>query len=369
MSISSTTRRRLLAALGGSASLLALPGWARPATPPGKVLNVALAGLGGYAGGRLAPGLQLTRHCRLAGIITGTPAKIPVWQAKYKIPDRNVYSYDTLDRIADNPDIDVVYVVTPTHLHMPLSVRAAAAGKHVWCEKPMAMNAGEAQQMIDACRRNKVSLAIGYRLHHEPNTQQIMQLARERPFGALRQLRADAGYDGYHDTERAQRPWRLRSAFGGGAMYDMGVYALNAARYTTGAEPLAVTARQYTERPQLFDEVDEHTDFSLEFPGGVRAACRTSFGRNMNLLRADCANGWYELAPFQSYDGIHGRASDGRVFDATVVHQQARQMDEDALAILTGQPLRAPGEEGLRDMRVIDAIFRSAKADGRRIEV
>ncbi len=87
----------------------------------------------------------------------------------------------------------------------------------------------------------------------------------------------------------------------------------------------------------------------------------------MNRLRAECERGWYELAPFQSYQGIRGRASDGRVFEAKVRHQQALQMDEDALAILDGTPLRAPGEEGLRDMRVIDAIYRSAGEGGKRI--
>ncbi|MEE7561259.1 Gfo/Idh/MocA family oxidoreductase, partial [Xanthomonas sp. Kuri4-2] len=201
--------------------------------------NVALVGLGGYATDQLAPGLALTRHCRLAGIVTGTPSKVPLWQARHRIPDRNVYSYEHFDRIADNPDIDVVYIVTPPHLHMPLTVRAAAAGKHVWCEKPMALSARECQTMVEACRRNRVALAIGYRMQHEPNTRQVIGLAQQRPFGALRSVSAQAGYAGYGDTDPADRPWRLRARYGGGAMYDMGVYSLNAARYTVGAEPVA----------------------------------------------------------------------------------------------------------------------------------
>ncbi|UYB51536.1 Gfo/Idh/MocA family oxidoreductase [Xanthomonas sp. AM6] len=369
MSLSSPSRRRvLLAGLSGvGAGLLGSPLWATTRGKRTKPLGVALVGLGDYASNRLAPGLALTKHCRLAGIVTGSPHKIPQWQARHRIPDRNVYSYDDLERIADNPDIDVVYVVTPTHLHAPLTLRAAAAGKHVWCEKPMAMHADEAQSMIAACARNKVRLSIGYRMQHEPNTRRIIALAGERPFGAMRTVRAEAGYNGYGDTDPAQRPWRLRAQFGGGAMYDMGVYPLNAARYTVGAEPLAVSATRSTDRPALFDEVDEHMQFKLEFPHEVVADCATSFGRTMNRLRAECERGWYELAPFQSYDGIRGRASDGRVFEATVRHQQALQMDEDALAILNGTPLRAPGEEGLRDMRVIDAIHRSAREGGKRI--
>src|SRR5690606_20505484 len=106
-------------------------------------IGVALVGLGYYATNLLAPGLQLTRNCHLAGIVTGSPDKIPEWQRKYGIPDRNVYSYDDFDRIAGNPDIQAVYIVTPNDLHKPLALRAAAAGKHVRCEKPMALDAAE----------------------------------------------------------------------------------------------------------------------------------------------------------------------------------------------------------------------------------
>ncbi|WP_434026282.1 Gfo/Idh/MocA family protein [[Pseudomonas] boreopolis] len=350
------------ALLAGAAT--ALPGGAFAATPR-KPLGVALVGLGGYSAGRLAPGLQLTRYCRLAGVVSGTPAKIEDWQRRYRIPDRNCYSYDDFARIADNPDIDVVYVVLPNHLHAKYSIAAAEAGKHVWCEKPMAMNAAEAQRMIDAARANKVQLAIGYRMQHEPNIRRLIGFAESAPYGAIRQVRAEAGFNGFDGADRSN--WRLDPARGGGAMYDMGVYSLNGARYAVGREPVAVSARHEVARPQIFQGVDETTRFSLEFPDGVVAQCATSFGQNMNLLRVDCERGWYELSPFQSYDGIRGRTSDGKPFDAKVQHQQALQMDEDALAIIQGKPPRVPGEEGLADMRVVDAIFASARDGGRRI--
>src|SRR5690606_9624228 len=136
-------------------------------------LGVALIGLGYYSTDLLAPALQLTKHCHLAGIVTGTPSKAEEWKKKYNIPDKNIYSYDTFDRVADNPDIDVIYVVLPPSMHAEYTIRAAKAGKHVWCEKPMAMTEKECQSMIDACAQNKVKLAIGYRMQHEPNTQKI----------------------------------------------------------------------------------------------------------------------------------------------------------------------------------------------------
>lgn len=360
-------RRRLLGALGAAGLAGVLP---RVHAKGSRPLGVALVGLGYYSRDLLAPALQATKHCRLAGIVTGTPAKAAEWQRRYDIPDRNVYDYDGFDRIADNPDIDVVYVVLPNHLHKPFTLRAAAAGKHVWCEKPMALDAAEARAMIDACRRHRVHLAIGYRMQHEPNTQAVMALARSRPFGRLQRVRAEAGFRGFDGASGDN--WRLDPARGGGAMYDMGVYALNAARYTIGAEPVAVTATSSVQRPDVFRGVDETTRFRLEFPDGVMAECATSFGENMNLLRADCADGWYELSPFQAYEGVRGEASDGRRFDVATgatPAQQARQMDADALAILERRPPRVPGEEGWRDMRVLDAIFASARAGGNRVEI
>lgn len=377
MQLQGITRRHLLAAMAGAGLSAALPATAGTTGTPaaqrrGKdSVGVALIGLGYYATNLLAPALQLTRNCHLAGIVTGSPEKIPVWQEKHGIPDRNVYNYDDLDRIADNPDIDVVYIATPNDLHLPLTQRAAAAGKHVWCEKPMAMNAAEGEAMIEACRRNKVQLAVGYRMQHEEHTRRLMSMAREQPYGRILKVRADAGFHSYDDVDPANKPWRLVARHGGGAMYDMGVYSLNAARYVTGQEPVAVvTARHEVQRPHLFqDGVDETTYFTLEFADGLIADCSTSFGREMNTLHVDCERGWYELSPFQGYDGIKGRTSDGQVFAASGVlpYQQARQMDDDALAIRQGTTPIAPGEEGLRDLRVIDAIFASARDGGRRI--
>lgn len=148
-------------------------------------------------------------------------------------------------------------------------------------------------------------------------------------------------------------------------MYDMGVYSLQAARYCGGQEPIAVTAQQSTSRPAIYRDVDETTTFELEFPNGVSAHCKTSFGMSMNSLRVNCANGWYQLEPFQSYSGIRGITSDGRRLEVAIDNQQATQMDDDAIAILHGRPLLVPGEEGLRDVRVVEAIFKSARTGQR----
>ena len=357
------TRRTFLGGLIAGAALLAAgcaetrartPGARADASTPR--LGIALLGLGEYSSTQLGPALQRTRHCALRGIVTGTPDKIARWQKDYAIADANVYDYATLSRIADNPAIDVVYVVAPTALHAKYAIMAAEAGKHVWCEKPMAMNVEECQRIIDACRKNHVSLSIGYRMQHEPNTRTVMQLARDRPYGAIARVRAVAG-----DASGAAPGWRMQRAMGGGALYDMGVYSINALRYATGEEPVRVVrARQWSSNPE-FAEVDESSEFELEFPSGASGYGKASRADPENVLHVQAAHGWYELAPMQAYRGVSGKTSDGRALDQKIDSQQALQMDEDALAILEGRPALVPGEEGQRDIHILQAILQAAQ--------
>ncbi|HWA24755.1 MAG TPA: Gfo/Idh/MocA family oxidoreductase [Lacunisphaera sp.] len=361
-----TTRRKFLGQLaaGAAGMTLASRTWAAAAAAKKKDrLGVALVGLGYYSTDLLAPALQQTAHCHLAGVVSGTPDKLTEWQKIYHLADGNLYNYATFDSIANNPDIDVVYVVLPPSMHAEYTIRAARAGKHVWCEKPMAPSVKDCEAMIKACRDNKVTLAIGYRMHHEPNTQQIMQFRRTGKYGKVLSATAEAGY-----FDSRSNHWKQKKAMGGGVMGDMGVYPLNALRYGTGLEPIAVTAKASTTRPEIYTEVEETMNFELEFPGGVTGVGEASFGKRMNKLHVTNANGWYELAPFQSYSGIRGTTSDGIALNATVPNQQARQMDDDALAIINGTPLLAPGEEGLKDTLVVEAIYRSA-ASGRKEKV
>lgn len=331
--------------------------------PSSKKLGVALVGLGYYSTDLLAPALQQTEHCELRGIVTGSPHKIPKWQKQYGIQDGNVYNYQNMHQLDNNDDIDVIYIVLPPGLHSQYGIIGANAGKHVWCEKPMARTEAECQSLIDACKKNRRQLTIGYRMQHEPNTRTLIRWSQEKPYGNIKKVTARAGYyDGRTDH------WKQDNELGGGAMYDMGVYPLNAARYVTGEEPLAVTARHTTTRPKVYHEVDETTHFELEFPSGARALCETSLGKGMNELNVECDKGGYNLVPFQSYSGIKGSTSDGHKLDQTIPNQQARQMDDDALAIINKKPALVPGEEGLRDIRIVEAVYKAA-ASGKRIEV
>ena len=195
----------------------------------GTLLRVAIMGLGSY-GTRVADAMQTCKKAKLVGVISGTPSKVKDWRTKYGIPEKNCYNYENFDRIIDNPDIDVVYVITPNSLHHDLSIRVAKAGKHVICEKPMALNAKEAQEMIDACKKANVKLLIGYRMHFEPKTLEIVRMRKD---GELGKILFFQGLTGFRIGDPTQ--WRLNKQLaGGGSMMDIGIYSINGSRYRSG---------------------------------------------------------------------------------------------------------------------------------------
>ncbi|HZL46596.1 MAG TPA: Gfo/Idh/MocA family oxidoreductase, partial [Opitutaceae bacterium] len=166
-------------------------------TPPpatSRQLGVALLGLGSYATHQLAPALQLTRRCRLVGVITGSPGKAEKWARQYNLPKKNLYDYGNLEQIAGNPEIDVVYVVTPPALHPEFAIRAAKAGKHVISEKPMACSVADCDAMIAACRDARAKLSVGYRLHFDPYHQELMRLAGPAGMGPFERISGDFSF-------------------------------------------------------------------------------------------------------------------------------------------------------------------------------
>lgn len=361
----SSSRRNVIKTLSlGSAVVMFSPNCLLAATNKKKDrLGVALVGLGYYSTDLLAPALQQTKNCYLAGIVTGTPSKAEVWKKKYNIPDKNMYNYQNFDQIANNVDIDIVYVVLPPSMHEEYVVRAANAGKHVFCEKPMAITAKQCQSMIDACRKNKRSLAIGYRLQHEPNTQQWRKIVNQKLLGKVQQLNCGAGYQ-----ENRTDHWKQKKEMGGGVLYDMGVYSIQGARMGAGMEPIAiVSAKTSTTRPEIYKNgLDETTMATLEFPGGVLADIKTSFGENINYLNISCQKGEIKVSPYQAYAGVQASSPLGAInFPYNVPWQQAKQLDDDAMAIMQGKPMLAPGEEGQRDIHIVESIYKSADSGQR----
>jgi predicted dehydrogenase len=327
-----------------------------------KRLGIALVGLGGYSTGQLAPALKQTRHCYLAGIVTGSPEKAEAWTRKYNIPEKNIYDYSSFDRIADNPDIQIVYIVLPNAMHREYVVRAAKAGKHVICEKPMALSVEECDEMIEVCRSANRMLSIGYRLHFEPHNMEMMRLGQGEVFGKLKSIKAEHGMS-------EVKGWRLdKQLAGGGPLMDVGIYCVQGVRYTTGAEPIAVTAVEGPKRDkEKFKDIEESMTFVMEMPDGLKASCKTSYSEELNVLRGDAEKGWFELAPAYEYKGIEGRTSSGKM-TLPSVNQQAEQMDDFAMAIRENRPTPVPGEMGRQDVKILQAIYQAMRT-GKRVTI
>jgi predicted dehydrogenase len=326
----------------------------------GPVLRVAILGLGSY-GTRVADAIQACTKVKLVGAISGTPSKLPTWQSKYNIPEKNCYNYENFDDIKNNPDIDAVYIITPNSLHKDQAIRVAKAGKHVICEKPMALNAKEGEAMIAACKKANVKLLIGYRMHFEPKT---LEIIRMRNAGELGKVMFFQGLCGFRIGDPTQ--WRLNKTLaGGGSMMDIGIYAVNGARYMVGEDPIWVTAQETkTDTVKFADGVDETIQFQLGFASGAVASCLSTYAMNgLDRFYLNTDKGFAEMQPSTGYGPIKAKTNKGELTHTHVTHQTV-QMDEMAAIILEGKQPMVPidGEEGLKDLKIIDGIYAAIKS-------
>lgn len=366
------SRRNFLQKISLSAAALPFLGWKdeeaiksyynKPYNGP--ILRVAIMGLGGY-GTRVADAMQQCKKAKLVGVISGTPSKIPVWQNKYNIPEKNCYNYETYDNIKNNPDIDAVYIITPNALHREAAIRVARAGKHVISEKPMSISAKDGQEMVDACKNANVKLLVGYRMHYEPKTLEVIRMRKAGEFGKVLFFQGLSGFIIGDPTQ-----WRLNKALsGGGAMMDIGIYSINGARYMIGEEPIWVTAQEVKTNPEKFKEgIDETITFQLGFPGGAVASCLSTYSmNNLDKFFLDGDKGFAEMQPSTGYGPIQGRTHKGELTQPHITHQTL-QMDGMAELILEGKQPVVPvdGEEGLKDLKIIDAIFEAIRT-GRKV--
>lgn len=362
MSDAPSSSRRAFLRSSALASAALGAGWpfAALADGPGgrrKPLGVALLGLGKYSTGELGPALRRTKLCRLTGVISGVPEKALRWSREYGFPARNIYNYDNLERIADNPDIDIVYVVTPPGLHREFAVRAARAGKHVISEKPMATTVADCDAMIEACRKANVRLSIGYRLHFDPYHREMMRLARGRDFGVFTKMTGDRGFI------LRKRVWRVdKKLAGGGPMMDLGIYIVQGAcMASNGQAPVSVFAHEEPKtNPELFNEVEETMRWTMQFADGAVCDAVAGFNHTADYFKVQGDRGWYELRLHAfTYRGITCVDSRGPVHYPPP-DQQALQMDDFADCVLTGRPTPVPGEMGRRDIHILMSIYQAA---------
>ena len=333
---------------------------------PSARIGFAVVGLGHVALGQVLPGIQHSKHAKVNALVSGDRDKALTVAGQYSVDARSVYDYRNFDRIADNDAIQVVYVALPNALHAEYVVRAAEAGKHVFCEKPMATSVADCQRMIDACSRAGRKLMIGYRNQFEPNNRALARLIRDGKLGSLREF---FGANSHNQGDPAQ--WRLKRALaGGGPLVDVGIYSINGVRSLSGEEPSEVMATWINNAGDpRFREVEESIQFVMHFPSGLSASCSSSYNAHKSAyLRVNGTLGWAEMNPAYSYSGL--RLTVNRVVDHKNVYERPdldtgdqflREIDHMALCVKRDLVPHTPGEEGLQDQRIIEAIYRSAQ--------
>ena len=304
------------------------------------------------------------RCAALRGSSRAPARRDAAWSREYGFPEGNIWSYETIHEIADNPDVDMVYVVTPNGLHMEHVLKVAGAGKHVICEKPMANSVADCDTMIAACGKAGVMLSIGYRLQFDPHHIELDRLARERDFGVLTRM------SGEHSWKFGPRAWRIeKSLSGGGPLMDVGIYVVHAACRAAMGQPAAVTARELPRRTRSSSTRSRRRSSGRWISREGRAAPRRPATRGAaNFFQAQGEKGWIRLEPALRLRAHRGQHLRGHL-DIPQVPQQALQMDDFASCILTGRETPVPGSMGRDHMATIEAIYRSAAEGGRRIEV
>ena len=328
--------------------------------PPSRKIGFAVVGLGKLTLEEVMPAFGNCEIARPVALVSGHADKAKQVAEVYDIPAKHIYNYDNFDEIANQRDLDAVYIILPNSMHAEFTIRALKAGKHVLCEKPMAANVGECEQMIAAAEQAKRKLMIAYRLRFEPFNRKAIELCASDEVGEIKLISAS-------NSQNVEAPnIRLSKTLSGGPLGDVGIYCLNAARYLTQREPIEVFgyAHQPANDPR-FREVPESVTFALKFPGGTEAHCSCSFGASENrFFRVEGTNGVVEMDSAFGYYGQELRLSSddaSRRFKLKPVDHFAAEMDHFAECILKDKQPRTPGVEGLTDMRIIAAIEESIR--------
>jgi predicted dehydrogenase len=335
----------------------------------GRKFRWCIVGLGRISMGHFMPAVELSKTGKITALVSGHREKAEKQAAMYNVPSPSIYSYETYDEIAQNKEIDGVYIALPNSMHAEYTIRAAKAGKHVLCEKPMATSVADCRAMIDACQKHHVRLMIAYRCQYNPLHLKAIDLIRTGAIGQVQVIESAFGFP------IQPGEWRLNKKMaGGGPLMDVGVYSLNACRYLAGEEPGDIKANASTiDHDGRFDEVEENDGWTMKFPSGILASCATTYGGDTGgggFFKVHGSKGWIAMEPAFPYQGKHltARLGDGQDLDMPEPDKDpwdfVRQADHLAECVWSNKEPKTPGEEGLRDTQVMSQIYQSAGLKG-----
>jgi predicted dehydrogenase len=324
-------------------------------------MPITRIGLGRIAG-HFMPAAGATTNSQITALVSGHRDKADRIAAQYGVPASSIYNYENFDEIAHNSNVDAVYVALPNSMHAEYTQRAAKAGKHVLCEKPMATSVADCEIMIAACKAANVKLMIAYRCHYEPTNLKAIRMIRDGALGQVQSIVSPFGFN------IALGEWRLsKKMAGGGPLFDVGIYSLNACRYLTGEEPQHISAyASVIDHDGRFKEVEENVAWTMKFPSGIVASCSTTYGANMEgYFKVYGSKGWLQVDQAFVYEGLHLTAEfQGAKIDELNPARDPSQFQAEAEhfshCIQNNLEPQSPGEEGLRDLGYITQIYRSA---------
>ncbi|RRA48300.1 Gfo/Idh/MocA family protein [Acidipila sp. EB88] len=349
-----------------------LPGGGPPnADPADTRVGFAVLGLGRLSLEEILPAFSACKHARVTALISGDDSKAKTIAAQYGI--RSTYTYETMEQLRNNPEVQAVYIVTPNSTHREYTEAVARLGKHVLCEKPMTVSAADAEAMIEACNKAKVQLMVAYRIQYEHNNRYLMDMVRGGKLGTVRTIHAVNV-----QNQGAPDQWRqIRKLSGGGSLPDIGLYCLNTVRAVTGEEPVEITATTHSPADDpRFREVEDLVSFTLRFPSGIVASCTSCYsahkhadlqvmGSDAVAHVADAFNYSGQKLTVSRRDGIAEVASE---YTQNPSKQFALEIDHFAECIRSGKKPRTGGAEGLQDQKLMTAIYQAAQT-GRPVQL
>jgi predicted dehydrogenase len=321
-----------------------------------------VVGLGSIAETSVLPAFRNSKKSKLLALVSHDESRAQELGAKFGV--KHCYSYENYEQCLSQPGVDAVFITSLNGTHAEQTIRAAKAGKHVLCEKPMATSVEDCRRMVKACRANSVRLMIAYRKYFEPGSVALKQLVSSGKLGHLRHM--FSSYTETVDPGKA-KTWQLNKKLaGGGSLMDIGIYCVNAMRWVAGSAPIEATAYRWTDAPKRFSEVEDSIAFRLTHPDGLVCQGTSSFSsRAASFLQVHGDEGWAALNPafaFEEERRLFGKIR-GRWFEQRfeVIDEFALELNAFAESIHRGHDPEPDGMEGLRDLATIEAIYRSAQ--------
>jgi predicted dehydrogenase len=341
--------------------------------PPDQRVGYAIVGLGHLTLEEILPAFGQCKKSKPVALVSGSPEKLAKVAKQYGIQLASCYSYADYDKLKDNPEVQVIYIVLPNSMHAEYTIRGAQAGKHILCEKPMANSAAECQAMIDACKKAQKQLMIAYRIQYEPYNRLVRDMVRGNKFGKTKYIQAQNS----QSSANADHWHHKKALAGGGALPDIGLYCLNTARFLLGTEPTEVFAYSHsTAGNPLFNEIEEMMAWQMRFPEGIVVDNITHYNtHDSRFYRVNFERGWVHLDNAYAYKGqqlqtshTEGAAKMQNQITIGAKNQFATEMDHFSECLLENKAPHTPGEEGLQDQRIMEAIYQSAR-EGRPVKL